>query len=78
MGESRAQEHDARARVRMGGPARERASGSCGEREAERMGPRARARRRERGGESVGARVRVVCICVFHAEGVVRIWQWLC
>lgn len=48
MGESRAQEHDARARVRMGGPARERASKSCREREAERVGPRAGARGRER------------------------------
>ena len=48
MGESRAQVHDARARVRMEGPARERASEGCGEREAERVGPRARARERER------------------------------
>jgi hypothetical protein len=48
VGESRAQEHDARARVRMGWPARERASKGCSEREAERVGPRARARGRER------------------------------
>ena len=48
LGESRAQEHNARARVRMGGPARERASESCSESEAELVGPRARARERER------------------------------